>query len=138
MKIWPRNKWRKSCSLKLDRSLDRILSIKILGWSSTQAISVETYKIRTSRSNFRPMLKYLYKVSFLTTLDIYKAYFKGRHAYTEWSNAESAEVHYTLWRSYCIFMPRVLWPRSFLIFIIDELKNFTANNLFKLLELVTY
>ena len=138
MKIWPRNKWRKRCSLKLYRSLNRILSIKILCWSSTQAISVETYKIRTSRSNFWPMLKYLYKVSFLTTLDIYKAYFKGRRACIEWSNAESAQVHYSLWRSYCIFMPRVLWPRNFLVFIVDELKNFAANNLFKLLELVTY
>ena len=27
---------------------------------------------------------------------------------------------------------------SFLIFIVDELKNFAANNLFKLLELVMY
>ena len=25
------------------------------------------------------MLIYLYRVSFLTTLDIYKAYFRGRH-----------------------------------------------------------
>ena len=49
--------------LKLDRS-------------STQAVSVETYKIRNSRSVFQPMLVYLYRVSFLTTLDIYKDYFK--------------------------------------------------------------
>ena len=54
-----------------------------LDTSLTQAISVETYKIRTSRSNFWPVLKYLYKVSFLTTLDIYKAYFKGRRACIE-------------------------------------------------------
>ena len=43
----------------------------------TEAVSVETYEIRISKSNFRPMLKYLYRVSFLTTLNIYKAYFKG-------------------------------------------------------------
>ena len=41
---------------------------------------VETYEIRNSRFDFRPMLVYLYRVSFLTTLDIYKDYFKGRHA----------------------------------------------------------
>ena len=52
--------------LKLDRSL-------------MQAISVEIYEFKTSRSDFWPMLKYLYKVSFLTTLDIYNPYLKGRH-----------------------------------------------------------
>ena len=46
----------------------------------TEAVSVETYEIRISKSNFRPMLKYLYRVSFLTTLNIYKAYFKGNRA----------------------------------------------------------
>ena len=35
-------------------------------------------------------------------------------------------------------MPRVLWSRSFLIFIVDKVKNFAANILFKLVELVTY
>ena len=53
--------------LKLDRS-------------STQAVFVETYEIRNSRFDFWPKLVYLYKVSFLLTLDIYKAYFKGRRA----------------------------------------------------------
>ena len=79
---------------------------------------------------------YLYRISFLTALSIYKACFKGR--YTWRTHAESDLVHYSLWKSYCIFTPRVLWSRSFLIFIVDELKNFVANNLFKLLELVTY
>ena len=50
--------------------LDRIL---------TQAISVENYEIRFSRSNYMHILKYLCRVSFLTTLDIYKDYFKSRH-----------------------------------------------------------
>ena len=48
--------------------------------SLAQVVSIETYKIKTSRSDFRPMMKYLYRVSFLTTLNIYKTYFKGRHA----------------------------------------------------------
>ena len=50
--------------------LDRIL---------TQAIFVENYEIRFSRSNYTHILEYLCRVSFLTTLDIYKDYFKGRH-----------------------------------------------------------
>ena len=67
--------------LKLNRSL-------------TEVVSVETYKIRISKSNFQPMFVYLYRVSFLTTLDIYKAYSKGRH--TSRIYAESALVNYFL------------------------------------------
>ena len=73
---------------------------------------------------------YLCKVSFLTTLDIYKDYFKGLHkAMHKIIHADSGLVHYSLCRSYCIFTPGALWPRSFLIFIVDELKNFATNNL---------
>ena len=49
-----------------------------LDTSLTQAIS---------RSDFRPMLVYLYKVSFLTTLYIYKDYFKGRRVCRKWPNS---------------------------------------------------
>ena len=59
--------------------------------SLTQAVSVETYEIRISRSDFRSMLVYLYRVHFLTTLDIYKAYFKKVVMH-----ALSALVHYSL------------------------------------------
>ena len=44
-----------------------------------QILSIEVTGIQIFRSNFRPMLMYLFRVSFLTTLDIYKAYFRGRH-----------------------------------------------------------
>ena len=54
------------------------LSIEVSTNSST-AVSIENYEIQISRSDFRPMLMYLCRVSFLTTLDIYKSYFKGRH-----------------------------------------------------------
>ena len=47
-----------------------------LDTSLTQAISVENYKIRNSRSDFQPVLMYLSRVSFLITLNIYKDYFK--------------------------------------------------------------
>ena len=103
---------------------------------STQAVSVENYKIRPFRSDYTHIPMYLYRFSFLTTLDIYKDYFKGHHEEMQsdntcilWSDAEIALVHRSLCRSYCVFTLMVLWPRSFLIFIVDELKNFATNNL---------
>ena len=53
--------------LKLDRS-------------STQAVSVEIYEIRTSRLIFGPCWNICIGFLFVTTLDIYKDYFKGLHA----------------------------------------------------------
>ena len=50
--------------LKLDRS-------------STETVSIENYEIKISRSDYTHILEYLYRVSFLTTLNIYKDYFKG-------------------------------------------------------------
>ena len=66
---------KKNCSLNLNSNLDRKTSIEVYSRSSTQASSVETYEIKTSKFDFWPKLKYLYRVSFITTLDIYKAYF---------------------------------------------------------------
>ena len=43
--------------------------------SSTQARSIKNYEFRISRSKIRPMLMYLFRIYFLTILDIYKAYF---------------------------------------------------------------
>ena len=47
--------------------------------SSTEAVSVENYEIQISKFDFMHILVYLCRVSFLTTLDIYKEYFKGCH-----------------------------------------------------------
>ena len=80
--------------LKLDRS-------------STQAISVENYEIRFSRSDYTHILEYLCRVYFLTTLDIYKNYFKSRQEMMQsdntcilWLETEFALVHHILRRSY--------------------------------------
>ena len=104
--------------------------------SSTQAVSVENYEIRFSKSDYTHIPMYLSKVFFLTTLNIYKDYFKGRHKVMQkdntcivWPETKIALVHHSLCRSYCVFMPRVLWPRNFLIFIVNELNNFVAKNL---------
>ena len=50
----------------------------MLDSSSTKGVSVKDYEIQISRSDFWPILMYLCRVSFLTTLNIYKDYFKGR------------------------------------------------------------
>ena len=107
--------------------------------SSTQAVSIENYVIKNSRSDYTHILEYLCRVSFLTTLNIYKDYFKSRHKVVAiivtcivWPKTEIALVQLSLCRSYCIFTPKVLWRKSFLIFIVDELKNFAANIFLKL------
>ena len=123
------NPFYRELLLKLDRS-------------STQAASVENYEIRFSRSNYMHILEYLCRVSFLTTLNIYNDYFKSRykwckgieniiHAYCD-RRQKFALVPHIFYRSYCVFTPRVLWPRSFLIFTVDKLKNFAANIFLKL------
>ena len=45
----------------------------------TQAVSVKNYKIRFSKSDYTHIFEYLCRVYFLTTLDVYKDYFKNRH-----------------------------------------------------------
>ena len=78
MNIDPRNKWRKTDSLNLNRS--SIDTVKEVKWrSSTQTRFIENYDFRNSRSKIRPILYYLIRISFLTTLVIYKAYFKSHH-----------------------------------------------------------
>ena len=129
IKAWQKsqqNPFYRELLLKLDTSL-------------TQVVSIKNYEIMFSRSDYTHILEYLYRISFLTTLNIYKDYFKSRHKWCKvlqksnpcilWPEAEIALVHHILCRSYCIFTPRVLWPKSFLIFTVDELKNFAANNL---------
>ena len=44
----------------------------------TQAVFVENYEIRLFRSDYAHIPMYLCRVSFLTTIDIYKDYFKSR------------------------------------------------------------
>ena len=45
---------------------------------STEVVSIENYEIQIFRSVFHTYPSYLRKVYFLTTLDIYKDYFKDR------------------------------------------------------------
>ena len=46
---------------------------------SIDNLSIEIYENQYFRSNFTQIRVYLFRISFLTTLKIYKDYFKGRH-----------------------------------------------------------
>ena len=62
-------------------------------------ISIEIYEIKISKYDFWPMLTCMYRVSFLTTLDIYKAYFRGRHIREHKENTSKRwPKPYSLWR----------------------------------------
>ena len=63
----------------------QILSIEV-STAAWQILSIENYENQFFRFDFQPMLIYLCRVYFLTTLDIYKAYFKGRYI---WEYKES-------------------------------------------------
>ena len=85
-----------------------------LNKSLTQAVYVENYEIKFSKFDNTQILEYLCKVSSLTTLDIYKDYFKGHHKVVTvavtcivWPEIEFVLVHLSLCKSYCILIPRV-------------------------------
>ena len=69
---------KKCWSLKFDRYLNRYIYWG-LNSCSIDTISIKIYEIGIFRFDFRPMLTCMCRVYFFTTLDIYKAYFKGRH-----------------------------------------------------------
>ena len=46
---------------------------------SIDNLSIEIYENQFFRSDFIPICVYMFRLSFLTTLNIYKNYFKGYH-----------------------------------------------------------
>ena len=79
--------------------------------SSTKVESIEIYKIRISISDFWLMLTCMCRVSFLTTLDIYKTYFKSRHTWR--THAKSDLVPYSLCKKLLrLLLLRVLQPSA--------------------------
>ena len=84
-----------------------------------QMPAIENYDFRISRSEIQPKFMCLFRLSFLTTLDMYKAYFKSHH-----TRRFILSV-----RSYCVCMTYGFVTKCFLIFIVDEVKNFAANNI---------
>ena len=91
-------------------------------------LSIEIYENQLFRSDFTPICVYMFSLSFLTTLNIYKDYFKGRQRLREcramfcscklWPETEFALVHLSLEEAAAFVRRWVLWPRSFVIFIV--------------------
>ena len=73
---------------------------------SINKISIKVYKKQIFSSDFHPIRVYMFGLSFLTTLNIYKDYFKGRQRLYEceaklcscklWPETELALVHLSL------------------------------------------
>ena len=115
----------KLCKSVQDSSKE-VLCFKAWQISST-AVLIENYENQFFRSDFMYIHVYVFRLSFLTTLDIYKDYFKGL---LRWCNLMSSDYSLKLWpetichnssfswRSHCVCAPRVSSPKSFLIFIV--------------------
>ena len=80
---------------------------------SLTAVSIENYKNQFFKFDFMYINVYLYRVSFLTVLDA--IWCKG--IIHEYCDQWHALVHLSLEEVAAFVRRRVLWPRSFLIFI---------------------
>ena len=109
----------------------------MLDSSSIDNLSIENYKIQISKSVFHAYPSYLCRVSFLTTLDIYKDYFKG---HLRWCNMMQSDYSlklwleticpssYFFWRSCYVLYAKGFVTKEFLdLYHVDELKNFATN-----------
>ena len=80
MQVCPRVKCKKCCSLKLNNyhllSLEELFQ-PMAQSSSIDRVSVEIYEVQFLRTDFHPIRECMFGLSFLTTLNIYKDYFKG-------------------------------------------------------------
>ena len=116
----------KCCSLKLDRCIHRDLKYEAWQISST-IVSIENYENQFFISDFTHIHVYVFRFSFLITLNISKDYFNGRLTWWNWmqrllqaycDRRQFALFHLSLEEAVAFVCSRVLWPRSFLIFIV--------------------
>ena len=102
-----KNKWKSVDSLKLDSCfIDSYLLRFNEAWQILSiVVSIENCENPFFRFDFQPMLMYLYRVSFLTTLDIYRAYFRGCHIreYKE-NTCKRWLMPYSLWKKLLHFL----------------------------------
>ena len=78
---------------------------------STNRVSVEIYKVQYFRADFHPIYEYMFELSFLTTLNIYKDYFKGRKR---------------LWKLHKSTIPQVwrkVWPKTYYVLVLLSLEE---------------
>ena len=111
---------------------------------SIDKLFVEIYEKQIFSSIFHQIRGYMFRLSFLTTLNIYKDCFKGRQRLRKceaklcscklWLDTEFALVHLSLEKLLCLYTIRFCdqgasWSSS-----CDELKNFAANIFLKLVS----
>ena len=93
-------------------------------------LSIEVYETQFFRAVFHPILEYVFRLSFLITLNIYKDYVEGCQRLRKlhkcdakscscklWPKTKLTLVHLSFEKVVVFVHHRVLWPRSFLIFI---------------------
>ena len=123
----PKSYW----SLWLDSYLDRWLSIKV-------------YETQFLRVVFHPICEYVFRISFLTTLKIYKDYFKDRQRLHNCTSVKQSLVHanfdqkqnfpwfiFFLKKLLCLYTVGFCNQWASWSSLCDELKNFAANILLK-------
>ena len=81
---------------------------------SSTAVSIENYKNQFFKFDFMYIHVYLYRVSFLTAIDA--TWCKG--IIHEYCDQRHALVHLSLEEVAAFVRRKVLWPKSFLIFIV--------------------
>ena len=112
--------------------------------SSIDTLSVEVYEIQFFKLIFHPIREYMFRHSFLITLNIYKDYFEGYqrlhklHKCEEkfyscklWPETEFAIVHLSLEKAVVFVHRRILWLRNFLIFIVWWIEEFFSQHSFQ-------
>ena len=60
---------------------------------SIDTLSIEIYENKIFNYDFYPIRVYMFGLSFLTTLNIYKDYFKGRHSWCKWVQLDAKVFH---------------------------------------------
>ena len=101
MQICPRIKWKvlDFKAWQLARQIEIYWGLKgrvslMLDSCLIDKLSTEIYKNQFFRFDFTPICVYLFRLSFLTTLNIYEDYFKGCHS---WSNLMQRFFKSILW-----------------------------------------
>ena len=108
-------------------------------------LSIEIYENQFIRSDFTHIRVYMFRLSSLTTLKIYKDYFKGLHSGCKWMKLDAkvlfkqivtedifALVHISLEEAIVLYAVGFVTKELHDLHRINELKNFTANILLKL------
>ena len=60
---------------------------------SIDTLSIKIYENQIFSFDFHPIRVYMFRLSFLTTLNIYKDYFKGRHSLCKWVQLDAKVFH---------------------------------------------